>query len=65
MKVSTQARDVSIAIVDDKDSVIYSFNSPTYSMQFNLTKFVTAAHGLIKQVVDLEASAQGEQHEQE
>lgn len=65
MKVSIQTRDVKATVVDDEGSVIYSFDSPAYSMQFDLAKFVTAAHGLIKQVIDLEASAQGEQHEQE
>lgn len=65
MKVSIQARDVSATVVDDEGAVIYSFDSPAYSMQFDLAKFVNAAHGLIKQVMDLEASAQGEQHEQE
>lgn len=65
MKVSIQARDISATVVDDEDSVIYSFDSPAYSMQFDLAKFVTAAHGLIKQVMDLEAATQGEQHEQE
>lgn len=65
MKVSVQTQHVKATVVDDKGSVIYSFESPAYSMQFDLAKFVTAAHGLIKQVIDLEATAQGEQHEQE
>jgi hypothetical protein len=65
MKVSVQAQHVKATVVDDKGSVIYSFESPMYSMQFDLARFVAAAHGLIKQVIDLEASAQGEQHEQE
>lgn len=63
MKVSVQAQHVRATVVDDEGSVIYSFESPMYSMQFDLAKFVTAAHGLIKQVVDLEAATQGEQHE--
>lgn len=65
MKVSVQAQHVKATVVDDEGAVIYSFESPMYSMQFDLAKFVTAAHGLIKQVMDLEASTQGEQHEQE
>lgn len=65
MKVSVQAQHVKATVVDDEGAVIYSFESPMYSMQFDLAKFVNAAHGLIKQVMDLEASAQGEQHEQE
>ena len=65
MKVSIQARDVTATVVDNEGAVIYSFDSLAYSMQFDLAKFVTAAHGLIKQVIDLEASVQGEQHEQE
>lgn len=65
MKVSIQTRDVSATVVNDEGAVIYSFDSPAYSMQFDLAKFVTAAHGLIKQVIDLEAATQGEQHEQE
>ena len=65
MKVSIQARDVRATVVDAEGSVIYSFESPMYSTQFDLAKFITAAHGLIKQVIDLEAATQGEQHEQE
>lgn len=65
MKVSASAQHVRATVVDDEGAVIYSFESPMYSMQFDLAKFVNAAHGLIKQVIDLEASAQGEQHEQE
>ncbi len=65
MKVSVYAQDVRATVVDEDGSAIYSFVSPMYTMQFDLAKFVTAAHGLIKQVMDLEASTQGEQHEQE
>ena len=65
MKVSVSAQHVRATVVDDEGSVIYSFESPMYSVQFDLAKFVTAAHGLIKQIIDLEASTQGEQHEQE
>lgn len=63
MKVSVSAQHVRATVVDDEGAVIYSFESPMYSMQFDLAKFVTAAHGLIKQVMDLEAATQGEQHE--
>lgn len=65
MKVPIQARDVSATVVDDEGAVIYSFESPMYSMQFDLAKFVASAHGLVKQIIDLEAATQGEQREQE
>lgn len=65
MKVSITAQHVHATVIDDEGSVIYSFESPMYSMQFDLAKFVNAAHGLVKQVIDLEAATQGEQHEQE
>lgn len=65
MKVSVSAQHVRATVTDEHGALIYSFDSPMYTVRFDLAKFVTAAHGLIKQVMDLEASTRGEQHEQE